>query len=53
MWHPVQGVATRWDQSADNRLFRFHLRPDARWSDGRPVTAADFEYAWKRALRVW
>ena len=48
---PTQGVATRWDQSDDNRIFRFHLRPDARWSDGKPVTAHDFEYAWKRVLR--
>ncbi|AUX22638.1 peptide ABC transporter substrate-binding protein [Sorangium cellulosum] len=49
--HPVQGVATRWEQSDDNRIFRFHLRPEARWSDGKPVTAHDFEYAWKRVLR--
>ncbi len=48
---PVQGVATHWEQSDDNRLFRFHLRPEARWSDGKPVTAHDFEYAWKRVLR--
>lgn len=47
----VPGVALRWDQSDDNRLYRFHLRDDARWSDGRPVTAHDFEYAWKRVLR--
>src|SRR5262245_52193330 len=36
--HPIPGVATRWDVSADNRRFRFYLRPDARWSDGKPVT---------------
>ncbi len=47
----VPGVALRWDRSDDNRLYRFHLRDDARWSDGRPVTAHDFEYAWKRVLR--
>lgn len=49
--HPVQGVATRWEQSDDNRIFRFYLRPEARWSDGKQVTAHDFEYAWKRVLR--
>ncbi len=49
--HPVQGVAQSYEKSDDNRLYRFHLRPDARWSDGRPVTAGDFEYAWKRVLR--
>ncbi|WP_437321056.1 peptide ABC transporter substrate-binding protein [Sorangium sp. So ce385] len=48
---PVQGMATRWEQSDDNRIYRFHLRPEARWSDGKPVTAHDFEYAWKRVLR--
>ncbi|MEP7124217.1 MAG: peptide ABC transporter substrate-binding protein [Byssovorax sp.] len=49
--HPVPGVATSFERSADNRLYRFHLRDDAKWSDGRPVTAGDFEYAWKRVLR--
>ena len=49
--HPVQGVAEGWDRSDDNRLFRFHLRDDARWSDGVKVTAHDFEYAWRRVLR--
>ena len=49
--HAVQGVASSFERSADNRLFRFHLRPDAKWSDGVPVKASDFEYAWKRVLR--
>jgi oligopeptide transport system substrate-binding protein len=47
---PVQGVAVRWDRSADNRVYRFYLRPNARWSDGKPVTAHDFEYSWKRVV---
>jgi oligopeptide transport system substrate-binding protein len=47
---PTAGVATRWEQSEDNRLFRFHLRPEAQWSDGQPVTADDFVYAWTRVL---
>jgi oligopeptide transport system substrate-binding protein len=49
--HPTQGIAERWDQSADGLFYRFHLRADARWSDGKPITAGDFVYAWKRVLR--
>jgi oligopeptide transport system substrate-binding protein len=49
--HPRQAGAIAWDESADHRIFRFHLRPEARWSDGKPVTAHDYEYSWKRVLR--
>jgi oligopeptide transport system substrate-binding protein len=45
---PVPGVAERWEISADGKRYVFHLRHDARWSDGRPVTAHDFTYAWRR-----
>ena len=45
---PVPGVAESWEISADGKTYTFHLRPDARWSDGRPVTAQDFCYAWRR-----
>lgn len=44
------GVAERWTVSADGRVYTFTLRPDARWSNGRPVTADDFVYAWRRKL---
>ena len=47
---PVPGAADSYDQSPDNRFYRFHIREDAKWSDGKPVTAGDFEYSWKRAL---
>lgn len=47
---PRPAVALSWDQTKDNRLFRFHLRKDAKWTDGKIVTAHDFEYAWKRVL---
>jgi oligopeptide transport system substrate-binding protein len=47
---PTAGVAVRYDKSNDNRFYRFYLREDARWSDGKPVTAHDFEYAFKRVL---
>lgn len=34
--------------SADGKTYTFHLRKDAKWSDGSPVTAKDFEYSWRR-----
>jgi ABC-type transport system substrate-binding protein/DNA-binding SARP family transcriptional activator len=46
----VPEVAQRWQILEGGRRYRFHLRPDARWSDGAPLTAHDFEYAWKRVL---
>lgn len=47
---PVAGVAERYDRTKDNLYFRFHLRDNAKWNDGQPVTAYDFEYAWRRVL---
>ena len=43
-------VACRWEVLDVGRRYVFHLRDDVVWSDGVPVTAADFEYAWKRVL---
>jgi oligopeptide transport system substrate-binding protein len=43
-------VAERWDISPDGRIYTFHLRKEARWSNGDPVTASDFVYSWKRTL---
>jgi len=48
--HPVPGVARRWDISPEGLTYTFHLRPDARWSNGEPVTAADFVASWRRML---
>jgi oligopeptide transport system substrate-binding protein len=48
---PSPGMAERWEASADGRVWTFHLR-EAKWSDGAPVTAQDFLYSWKRALRI-
>ncbi len=45
--HP--GMAERWQHNADASVWVFDLR-EACWSDGRPVTAADFAYAWQRLL---
>ncbi|MFH1169161.1 MAG: peptide ABC transporter substrate-binding protein, partial [Chloroflexota bacterium] len=46
----VPDIALGWDKSADGRTFTFHLRRDATFHDGKPVTAADFKYSWERAL---
>jgi oligopeptide transport system substrate-binding protein len=43
-------VARTWEMLEGGRRYVFHLRDDVLWSDGVPVTAADFEYAWKRVL---
>jgi oligopeptide transport system substrate-binding protein len=48
---PVPGVAERWETSDDGLVYRFHLRRNARWSDGRPLTAEDFRWSWWRALQ--
>ncbi|TVR02080.1 MAG: peptide ABC transporter substrate-binding protein [Deltaproteobacteria bacterium] len=48
---PVPGAAERHEVSEDQLSWTFHLRRDGRWSNGDPVTAHDFEYAWKRILR--
>ncbi|MCL2647796.1 MAG: peptide ABC transporter substrate-binding protein [Phycisphaerales bacterium] len=47
---PVPGMAESWDVSPDGKTYTFHLRLDATWSNGDPVTSADFLFAWKRIL---
>lgn len=44
----IPGVATSWENSADFKSWTFKLRPDAKWSNGDPVTAHDFVYSWRR-----
>jgi oligopeptide transport system substrate-binding protein len=46
----VPGVAQSWEVSPDGKTWTFHLRPNARWSNGDPVTAQDFVYAWRREV---
>ncbi len=46
----VPGVATKYAASDGNTVYTFTLRSDARWSNGDPVTAHDFVYAWRRAV---
>ncbi|MFC3194648.1 peptide ABC transporter substrate-binding protein [Marinicella sediminis] len=45
----VTGVASQHSVSADQLTWHFTLKSDAKWSDGQPVTAHDFLYAWQRA----
>jgi len=47
---PVPGAAESWDISPDGLRYTFHIRKNARWSDGHQVTAGDFVYSWKRLL---
>ena len=46
----IPGMAERWETSPDGLVWTFHLR-DALWSDGQPVTAEDFVYAYRRILK--
>ncbi|EBF3226666.1 oligopeptide ABC transporter substrate-binding protein OppA [Salmonella enterica subsp. enterica serovar Derby] len=45
--HPSPGVAEKWENK-DFKVWTFHLRENAKWSDGTPVTAHDFVYSWQR-----
>ncbi|CUW21052.1 Periplasmic oligopeptide-binding protein precursor [Serratia grimesii] len=45
--HVVPAAAAQWENQ-DFKTWTFHLRPDAVWSDGSPVTAQDFVYSWQR-----
>src|SRR5688572_4478104 len=42
-------LAERWDVSADGTVYTFHLRRNAKFHDGRAVTAQDVVYSWERA----
>lgn len=47
---PIPALAERWDINNDSSEFVFHLRHNARWSNGDPITAQDFVYSMRRAL---
>lgn len=47
---PLPAGAERWETSADGLTWTFHLRPDAKWSNGDPVTAHDFVATYQEAL---
>lgn len=46
----IPGVALSHEMSEDGLTYTFALRPEAKWSDGTPVTANDFVYAWQRVV---
>jgi oligopeptide transport system substrate-binding protein len=54
VFHPdyrlIPAAAERWEISPDGTRYTFHLRKDARWSNGSPLRASDFVYAWRRLL---
>ncbi len=47
---PVPALAERWAVSPDGRTYTFHLRRDVTWTDGAPLHAEQFVYAWRRLL---
>ena len=47
---PLPGMAEHWDISKDGLVYTFHLRTDAKWSNGDPVTAEDFVFSMERIL---
>ena len=47
---PVPAQAESYDVSDDGLVYTFHLRDGLKWSDGQPLKASDFVYAWNRAI---
>lgn len=47
---PVPRLAARWEVEEGGEVYRFQLRPDVRWHDGRPFTAADVKYTFEEVL---
>ncbi|WP_042455431.1 peptide ABC transporter substrate-binding protein [Neobacillus dielmonensis] len=47
---PQAAIAEKWDVSKDGKTYTFHIRDNAKWSNGDDVTAGDFVFAWKRLL---
>ena len=46
----IPGAAESWTMSPDGKTYTFKLRADGKWSDGSPVTAHDFVFAWRRLV---
>ncbi len=48
----IPGVASDWSSTDDAKVWNFKLRRDAKWSNGKPVTAKDFVRSWKRLAEM-
>ncbi len=48
----IPAIATDWDSTENNKIWTFRLRRDAKWSNGKSVTAEDFVRAWKRLAEI-
>ncbi len=48
----VPGLATRWEADTSGAIYTFHLRPDATFHDGRPITAATVRASYRRVLSL-
>ena len=48
--HPIPGVAESWEVSADEKIYTFHLRHNAKWSNSEPVVAQNFVDSYRRIL---
>lgn len=46
----IPAAAERWEISPDGLEYTFHIRPEAKWSNGEPVRASDYVYSWRRAI---
>lgn len=46
----IPAIAQSWELSPDRRTYTFHLRPEAKWSNGEPLTAHDMVFSWRRAI---
>lgn len=49
-FRPIPALAESWTVSEDGKTYTFKIREDVKWTDGKPLTAGDFEYSWKRLL---
>ena len=47
---PIPGCAYPIEISADKKTYTFHIRPEAKWTNGDPVLAGDFLFGWKRIM---